>query len=164
LILQALPDSAAFNPDSVIVTICRWNDPCFAPSPSPTIAWSSPVPTPAPSIDPGYATISVLPSPYILYFVVNILLPLFPSRNYISLALFRPPWRQMASAALLALGVAQAAVCLALAYRVGKRSRDKRRMRSEKALDHEKTRLFSFFFSPINAVCNAVFLGSQRRT
>jgi len=43
LSLVAAPSSVAYNPGSIEVTICRFDDPCIAPTPGPTIARPSQV-------------------------------------------------------------------------------------------------------------------------
>ena len=43
LSLKASPGTVSYRPDSVVVTICRFDDPCIAPTPGPTVARPSQV-------------------------------------------------------------------------------------------------------------------------
>jgi hypothetical protein len=53
LSLSAKPRSVLMDPASIAVEVCRWNEPCYAPTAAPTVPRPSNIPTPSPtSVEP----------------------------------------------------------------------------------------------------------------
>lgn len=137
LSLAASPGSASFDRGSVKVTICRFDDPCLAPTPGPTVARPSQVhnnamhPLHAAGNSGGCLSSSLPPST-----LIRAQVPTPAPTRVPDYALHV----HAASAALAFVAFAQVAVCVGLFFKAQKRSREKQRARGDAALAKEQAR------------------------